>query len=351
MSDELEKAETEKARFLSKYGITEEQFAATGLQWSVLVEIRQRHTAMEPELQPIGLYVSERLRMVPEIHSLRRRIKDGEHLVEKIIRKKREEPSLEFNTSSYESLVTDLIGVRAIHLFKDQWQAIHQVVKDTWNLQGDPVAYVRKGDPPQLQDSFREAGCEVKEHDYGYRSVHYLIKFPAKCTRLVELQVRTIFEEGWSEIDHLVRYPQKSSDTNLEVFLQIFNRLAGSADEMGTFTKTLDIFIRDHARKTREKECELNVVISKLKLTHAEKASLEKKVAELQTLRPLVLGAPNLDINVSGSMVVDVPAYAAAAMAAMSPGVLIAGLKVCTACGAAFVDTTGMGERCPQCRS
>src|ERR1022692_3929565 len=153
MGDELEKAGIEKQSFLSKYGIPVEQFRATGLEWSELVAICEHHAAMEPELQPIGAYVSECLRMVPEVHSLRRRVKDCEHLVEKIIRKKREDPSLEFNTSSYEKLVTDLIGVRAIHLFKDQWQAIHQVVKERWDLEGNAVAYVREGDPPQLQDS------------------------------------------------------------------------------------------------------------------------------------------------------------------------------------------------------
>jgi ppGpp synthetase/RelA/SpoT-type nucleotidyltranferase len=352
MGDKLEKAGIEKQSFLSKYGIPVEQFRATGLEWSELVAICEHHAAMEPELQPIGAYVSECLRMVPEVHSLRRRVKDCEHLVEKIIRKKREDPSLEFNTSSYEKLVTDLIGVRAIHLFKDQWQAIHQVVKERWDLEGNAVAYVREGDPPQLQDSFREAGCDVKEHDFGYRSVHYLIKFPAKRTRLVELQVRTIFEEGWSEIDHLVRYRRKSGDPNLEVFLQIFNRLAGSADEMGTFTKVLDTLVRSHALKAKEKEAEINAVISQLTITREEKLSLEKKVTELQGWSH-AFATTISNVNMPNLAIEPATVFFSSSPIIVGRGDVLTFEKVCAGCGKTFSDTTlqiGDPPRyCPQC--
>jgi len=36
--------------------------------------------------------------------------------------------------------------------------------------------------------------------------VHYLLVMqPTKQRYLCELQVRTIFEEGWSEVDHRIR--------------------------------------------------------------------------------------------------------------------------------------------------
>jgi putative GTP pyrophosphokinase len=41
--------------------------------------------------------------------------------------------------------------------------------------------------------------------------VHYVVRTQAKKQRyFVEIQLRTLFEEGWSEIDHAVRYPEES---------------------------------------------------------------------------------------------------------------------------------------------
>lgn len=46
------------------------------------------------------------------------------------------------------------------------------------------------------------------------------------------MQVRTIFEEGWSEIDHQLRYPYDLDNSLLQDQLLVLNRVAGSADEM-----------------------------------------------------------------------------------------------------------------------
>ena len=56
-----------------------------------------------------------------------------------------------------------------------------------------------------------------------------------------EMQVRTVFEEAWSEIDHIIRYPYDVNNPILNEYLSIFNRIVGSADEMGTFIKNLKI--------------------------------------------------------------------------------------------------------------
>lgn len=56
---------------------------------------------------------------------------------------------------------------------------------------------------------------------------------------LVEIQVRTVFEEAWSEIDHLMRYPYDVDNPIITEYLGIFNRIVGSADEMGMFIKKI----------------------------------------------------------------------------------------------------------------
>jgi putative GTP pyrophosphokinase len=110
----------------------------------------------------------------------------------------------------------------------------------TWEVAEAPAANIRSGDSAELVRQFEDRGCVVRVHPAGYRSVHYLLKTqPTRVSHVVEVQVRTIFEEGWSEIDHQVRYPHSGGDAVLNQFVLIFNRLAGSADEMGSFIQFL----------------------------------------------------------------------------------------------------------------
>ena len=279
-----EPGKIDRQRFLQTHGLTEEEFRTTELGWSVLDEISERHSGMTHELQTAATYISQRLQSVPGVHSLKVRIKHPEHLIAKIIRKKLEDPDLTFDANSYEERITDLIGIRALHLFKDEWRSIHDFVMRTWERHEDPIAFIRDGDPKELVADLAGAGFNVKQHQFGYRSIHYVIKFrPANRAQLAELQVRTIFEEGWSEIDHRVRYPRRSDDPYLADFLRMFNRLAGSADEMGTFIKRLSVRLREQSEQDRQiemKEDQLKILASKLTISRGEKEELERQIAE-----------------------------------------------------------------------
>lgn len=106
---------------------------------------------------------------------------------------------------------------------------------------------------------------------------------------MVEIQVRTIFEEGWSEIDHNVRYPRLSSDPYLTDFLTMFNRLAGSADEMGTFIKALSQHLTAMRNEIASKDEEIRklgesvaAAVEKLRIGDQEKQQLKDKVEELR---------------------------------------------------------------------
>jgi hypothetical protein len=110
----------------------------------------------------------------------------------------------------------------------------------------------------------------------------------SKKVVLVEIQVRTIFEEGWSEIDHLIRYPYVKDNPILEQYLVMFNRLAGSADEMGTFLLSLKTYLeqQDEIQKNLQgeltnKEGELRRIIRKLRISSDEKRELDGKIAAL----------------------------------------------------------------------
>ena len=370
-----EPGKIDRQRFLQTHGLTEEEFRTTELGWSVLDEISERHSGMTHELQTAATYISQRLQSVPGVHSLKVRIKHPEHLIAKIIRKKLEDPDLTFDANSYEERITDLIGIRALHLFKDEWRSIHDFVMRTWERHEDPIAYIRDGDPKELVADLAGAGFNVKQHQFGYRSIHYVIKFrPANRAQLAELQVRTIFEEGWSEIDHRVRYPRRSDDPYLADFLRMFNRLAGSADEMGTFIKGLSVRLREQSEQDRQiemKEYQLKILVSKLTISRGGKEELERQIAEFwKAYRPsecpsIYSGPLSVKIEPSSFLInAGMAAAAAAHVVHSEPQLQITGSLVfnagqigsertCFGCGKGYVADLmhlSSSDLCEECR-
>lgn len=205
---------------------------------AIASDYQESHQALES----VAEQVSSRIRTFDGVHSVRWRIKDTLHLLKKIIRKRAEpEPKdkwMNIDSSNYLSIVTDLIGVRALHLFRDECLVIDDAIRRTWNLAEPVLIFKRDGD--RIQPEMVASGGQETIHEAGYRSIHYIAQTqPEKTEFLVEIQVRTIFQEGWSEIDHRVKYPDYSDNPQLAIFLGVFNGLAGSADEMGSFVQEL----------------------------------------------------------------------------------------------------------------
>ena len=107
----------EVQQFLSRFRISEERFKVTGLVWESLNAIYEDHQSRQSELTITGNTIAERLRQIPSVHSLKMRVKNSEHLLDKIIRKKEKEPDRIIDVNTYRSEITDLVGVRALHLY------------------------------------------------------------------------------------------------------------------------------------------------------------------------------------------------------------------------------------------
>ena len=135
----------EKDKFLKRFDLTNSIFNEIDLAWDDLVSIYDDYVSKIDAMKPTANYLAERLRTIPEVHSLKIRLKDPEHLIEKIIRKKREGKSKQFTIDNYSTMVTDLIGLRALHLFKEDWMLIHKYITENWKLHENPTANVRKG--------------------------------------------------------------------------------------------------------------------------------------------------------------------------------------------------------------
>lgn len=232
-----------KEKFFQEFSIEEEHFNATGLDWNELVKIYDDYMELVPELEKIADSFAFQLIDTNGVHSVRRRVKKPKHLIEKIIRKGKKYVDRDISVENYKDIVTDLIGVRILHLFKDDWTDIHNEILKRWKTVETPQINIRPGDynMDALKEHMADLKCEIIVREHGYRSVHYLIETNTETGNklYIEMQVRTVFEEAWSEIDHIIRYPYDVDNAVLSDYLSIFNRIVGSADEMGTFIKNL----------------------------------------------------------------------------------------------------------------
>lgn len=229
--------------FLLRNRINQDTWKAASIEWEILTAIGLDYQRHGPQLREYAAMLARVVQQYNGVHSVRWRIKNSEHMLEKIVRKRaaKSDKYLTINVQNYYSIITDLIGIRALHLFKNEALDIDESIRENQLLidTEQPLVYTRKGDAVS-EDVFPKDRFEHREHPAGYRSVHYIIQAqPQKRQVYAELQVRTIFEEGWSEIDHQVRYPNFNSDKMVDIFLAIFNRLAGQADEMGSFVQAL----------------------------------------------------------------------------------------------------------------
>lgn len=176
----------------------------------------------------------------PVIHTIKSRLKDIDHLKDKIIRK-----STETNILTPENLfekVTDLAGVRVLHLYQDQFIEIHKLIQKQiddkdWFLREKPVAYSWD---PETTEFFRSLELDVKIKESYYTSIHYVVQPKEKSSICCEIQVRTLFEEIWGEIDHSINYPHQSQNKSCKEQLRVLSKL------VSTGTRLADSIFRTH---------------------------------------------------------------------------------------------------------
>lgn len=257
-----------KKQFLDTYNINELELEELNIDWQDLKAIHDDFLECRKSYETQADLIANILRGQPKVHSVKTRIKDMRHLMEKLIRKtpsRREKygKDFKFTVDNYKDEITDLLGIRVIHIFKEDWEEIHNFITSMWNVR-EIVANVREGDTTK---KFDEQGIAVRSRPSGYRSVHYLIEsYPTNKKLITEVQVRTIFEEGYGEIDHQLRYSHEDIPELLGQNLMLLNRIAGSSDEMASLINMLSQSIQEVENKYRSKMKEKDKKIEDLKL-------------------------------------------------------------------------------------
>lgn len=169
----------------------------------------------------------------PIVHSVKSRLKDSNHLKDKIVRKQASGDPI--TAENLFTRVTDLAGVRVLHLYQEQSRAIHAAIIDKvenqrdWVFNEPPKAYTWD---PEAQGFFADMGLEVQVKDSFYTSVHYLVRPRADSPHCCEIQVRTLFEEIWGEVDHTLNYPTPSENVACREQLRVLTKVVGAGSRL-----------------------------------------------------------------------------------------------------------------------
>lgn len=188
-------------------------------------------------------------------HSFRWRVKDPSHLYQKLARKisKRRAAGQEvlYSLDNLYEKINDLVGVRLLHLHTGELESINARLLKVFDenhvtlLEG-PRARVWDS---EYRDAFQALGIETTETDRMYTSVHYVIQANRKTKLTAEIQVRTLAEELWGEVDHAMNYPAASEILACREQLRVLARVASSC------TRLVDAIYRtrDEVERNRPK--------------------------------------------------------------------------------------------------
>ena len=139
--------------------------------------------------------------------------------------------------------ITDLAGVRVITFFPKTVSEVCQLIQEEF----------------EVIERVDHTASAAREDCLGYLSVHYLVRPVANRNRLpeyrkfagltAEIQVRTVLQHAWAEIEHDIRY--KSPSTIPRAISRRFMALAGLleiADREFEAIQTEDAALRANAR-------------------------------------------------------------------------------------------------------
>ncbi len=187
------------------------------------------------------------------IQSVTARTKEKESLLNKLSK----------NEGKYRKLedVTDLSGVRITCWFLDQIPLVAKTIKDNFRVINELSI-----DKSEIMDPDR----------FGYLSLHYIVSLPAnrealqECKKYTglycEVQIRTILQHAWAEIEHDLGYKSKIEIPNN--IKRRFYRLAGILELADDEFQRLRENIEDYSNMVKEKlmKQEKSIPIDKVSL-------------------------------------------------------------------------------------
>jgi putative GTP pyrophosphokinase len=189
-------------------------------------------------LNAVLAHINQSKDLQSRVHSIKHRIKDPEHLREKLTRKAREaweaRKPFKINPDNLLRKVTDLAGIRILHLHTSQFSGIDSELRSIFDEQKFRLIegpFARTWDD-EYREFFKALGVKPQKSPTLYTSVHYVIASGSQTTVTCEIQVRTLMEEVWGEVDHTINYPHPANDVSCREQIRALARATSSATRL-----------------------------------------------------------------------------------------------------------------------
>ncbi|MCF0242201.1 MAG: (p)ppGpp synthetase [Treponema sp.] len=212
--------------------------------------------------------------------TFKKRVKSFNSYYKKILRLKPDEASV----SSELVCLTDMMGIRVICAFLEDINIAIEQIKSIFDV---------------VEVEYK--GAEKKFSEFGYESVHVLVRIPHECTpplndiydklkplptdAVCEIQIRTILQDAWAEVEHELIY--KTEFTPLDIPLR--RKLASLNASLSLADITFQE-IRDYQNKLQKEVSERRNSFYALADNFSEDSTELKKKENISRVTPFVQG-------------------------------------------------------------
>lgn len=173
------------------------------------------------------------------VHSFKLRVKEPDHLrhkllikLEKALAKGRKGDDI--TVGNLFRKINDLAGLRILHLYTLQIEHIHRHLTEA--LAEESLALVEKPFArtwdDERTDYFKSLGIATQKSQSMYTSVHYVVRSNKRTKITAEIQVRTLAEELWGEVDHTINYPFPSPKLTCREQIRVLARVTSSCTRL-----------------------------------------------------------------------------------------------------------------------
>lgn len=200
---------------------------------SHLVHYRDALSTLETHMMDLVNQIKSNPDLKDLVHMVSYRLKSEESLKSKLERKYAQNKK-EIESKDLFKAINDLIGLRVLHLHRDQIVQLNEVFCKwfkyyKYKVINGPVAKVWDDDTKRF---FEKRKIETERNDRMYTSVHYEILVEMEVPYSFEIQVRTLLEEEWSEVDHKLNYPIESKSVACKEQLHVFAHMTTASNRM-----------------------------------------------------------------------------------------------------------------------
>ena len=136
------------------------------------------------------------------------------------------------NKANLHQKISDLAGVRLLHIHTTQIEDIINIIEIIFNEQNftiieGPVANTWDIEYEKYYTSLK---MTIRRRDSLYSSIHYVIE--TGNNYWCEIQIRTVMDEVWGEVSHSINYPEETKSIACREQIRVLARITSGGTRL-----------------------------------------------------------------------------------------------------------------------